>query len=307
MGDKENRIEEVLSPLTKSKNITLVDEFDVEIIKQKYKNEININVDRLFLGLKKVLLFQCNETKYRFYHPFSIIGDALFYRELSETRTNYYSQRWEHKRALNYLNTNDLILEVGSGFGAFISYLKNNNIENVQGIELNPLAIKKCQDLGYKVEGVLIEDAAIKYFEKYDAVCYFQVLEHITNVGDFIKSSLETLKKGGRLIIGVPNNNPYLFVNDKWHTLNLPPHHAGLWNKESLKALEKVYSIVLDKIEFEPLEMTFDYFIQIQLKDSNFVKKTVFKILNKFAPKLLKKVCCRFLKGRNVLAVFKKK
>lgn len=304
MGNKENWIDEVLSPLTKTKNISLVDEFDVELIRQKYKNEININVDRLFFGLKKVFLFQCEETQYRFYYPFSIIGDALFYKELSEKRSNYYSQRWEHKKTLDYLKTNDFILEVGSGFGAFMSYLKNNKIENVQGIELNPLAIKKCQDLGYHVEDILIEDAALKYIEKFDVVCYFQVLEHITNVGDFIKASLETLKKGGRLIIGVPNNNPYLFVNDKWHTLNLPPHHAGLWNKESLKALEKIYSISLEKIEFEPLETSYNYFIQVQLENSTFVKKTFFKIMNRVMPKLLKRVCCRLLKGRNVLAVF---
>ena len=70
---------------------------------------------------------------------------------------------------------------------------------------------------------------------------------------DFIKDSLLALKPNGKLIIGVPNNNPFLFVNDKYHTLNLPPHHAGLWNKKSLKSLEQIFNIELVSLQYEPL------------------------------------------------------
>ena len=55
--------------------------------------------------------------------------------------------------------------------------------------------------------------------------------------------ALTVLKKGGKMIIAVPNNNPYLFEWDDYHTLNLPPHHAGLWNKTVFKNIENTFSI----------------------------------------------------------------
>jgi hypothetical protein len=105
----------------------------------------------------------------------------------------------------------------------------------------------------------------------------------------------------------VPNNNPYLFVNDKYHTLNLPPHHAGLWDKKSLKALEKAFPIKIDSIEFESLQVSYSYFINFQLNNSkNRVLKLILKSINKVFPRILKFVICKFIKGRNVLVVYKK-
>jgi 2-polyprenyl-3-methyl-5-hydroxy-6-metoxy-1,4-benzoquinol methylase len=70
----------------------------------------------------------------------------------------------------------------------------------------------------------------------YDAVCLFQVLEHMHDISGFFKHVRAFIKPQGKLIISVPNNNPYLYVNDKLHTLNLPPHHMGLWTGSSLTA-----------------------------------------------------------------------
>lgn len=297
--------EKILSPLTLSEKVREIETFDVNQIIDNYL-KINVNVSNYFKNLNVVSLYECIETGYRFYHPFTTIGDDVFYEDLSQNRPNYYSSRWEHKRALNFIDKRDLILEIGSGFGLFIEFLNSNSINNVTGLELNPLAVKKCQELGLNVNQILIQEQAINYFETYDVVCYFQVLEHITEVKSFIQSSLDTLKKGGRLIIGVPNNNPYIFISDKFHTLNLPPHHAGLWNKKSLKALEKKFPVLLEKLEFEPLENTYDYFLQVQIENATFIKKKIIKTLKRFFPKTLKYVCCRLFNGRNILVVFTK-
>lgn len=297
---------EIISPVTLTGEVNKIEDFDVKQIIKSYSN-IGIDVSKYFKSLEVVSLYECVRTGYRFYYPFEVIGDDNFYEDLSKNRPNYYSSRWEHKRALCFLKKSDSVLEIGSGFGAFAEFLKSNSINNLVGLELNPLAVKKCNELGFNVKQVLIQDEALNHFETYDAVCYFQVLEHITDVRSFIQSSLDSLKKGGRLIIGVPNNNPYLFINDKWHTLNLPPHHAGLWNKKSLKALENIFSISLENIEFEPLENTYDYFIKVQLENSTFFKRSIIKIFNKFTPRLFKKFCCSFVKGRNIFVVFVKK
>tara|TARA_R110001583_G_scaffold162719_1_gene314999 strand:- start:54153 stop:55055 length:903 start_codon:yes stop_codon:yes gene_type:complete len=271
----------------------------------KNYNKIGIDVSRFFKK-SEIKLYKCNKTGYRFFYPFSTIGDALFYEELSKNRKNYYSRRWEHSEALNYINNSDLVLEIGSGFGSFLNLLKENKIVS-KGIELNPYAVIKCKEDGLNVEEKLIQEEIKNKKEQYDVVCYFQVLEHIVEVNSFINSSIKALKKGGKLIIGVPNNNPYLFINDKYHTLNLPPHHAGLWNKQALKSLENIFPLKLESLIFEPISVTYPYFIESYIKNlNNPLIKIVIQVIHKLIPKILKLVVCNFIKGRNVVAIYKK-
>lgn len=295
----------IYSPLiVDSKDLELVEIFKTDLIIEAY-NELRIDVSRFF-DKSDITLYKCKKTGYRFYYPFSSIGDAKFYEDLSKNRVNYYSRRWEHQEAFSFINKSDSVLEIGSGFGSFLSLLMENDIKS-KGLELNPYAVEKCKNDGLNVEGKLIQEVAKCCKKEYDVVCSFQVLEHVTDVHSFIDSSIKTLKKNGKLIIGVPNNNPYLFVNDKYHTLNLPPHHAGLWDEKSLKSLEKIFQIKLEKIIFEPIKYNYNYFINSyihNLKDG-FYKKIILG-LNRFSPSLLKSLICSFVKGRNVLAIYHK-
>ncbi len=296
---------EIKSPLnTKDGETLLLDRFPTREIIKNYK-ELGLKVERFF-SKEYVELYKCLSTGYRFYYPPSIIGDSEFYKELSITRKNYYSERWEHKKSLNFIEENDEVLEIGSGFGIFLKMLKEKQI-NAKGIELNMHAVNHCKNINLNVEGILIEDIVEDYKEHYDVVCSFQVLEHIYEVHDFIENQLKTLKKGGKLIIGVPNNNPYLFINDKYHTLNLPPHHSGLWNKESLFSLERVFNLKVDKLIFEPLSLTYDYFIEFNLKKIKHkkVQDILKKIETKYRP-ILRKLLSKFINGRNILVVYKK-
>lgn len=294
----------VHSPLYVDGLVDRIDGFDTSQICEAYKL-IGMDVSRLFEGTERVDLYECRQTGYRFYYPFSTIGDADFYKELSITRKNYYSTRWEHLKILPTLNGSETVLEIGSGFGAFLALLKSNGI-NAEGIELNPEALTICKKEGLYVHDELINAFALKNTEKYDVVCYFQVLEHITQVHDFIKDSLLALKPNGKLIIGVPNNNPFLFVNDKYHTLNLPPHHAGLWSKKSLKSLEQIFNIELVSLQYEPLEKTYGDFLKVYIKYSNPTYSKFLKVVNRIAPKILKKILCQCINGRNILVVFRK-
>lgn len=72
---------------------------------------------------------------------------------------------------------------------------------------------------------------ALEYFEslyrifvkenesQFDVVTFFQVLEHIADVHSFLTSALLTLKTGGKVILAVPNNEPYYLKYDRLHFL----------------------------------------------------------------------------------------
>ncbi|MFD2823315.1 class I SAM-dependent methyltransferase [Lacinutrix iliipiscaria] len=297
-------MEKILSPLTQQPTVVKVEDFSVAQTISQYE-EIGVDVKRFFENLNTVQLYKCTKTNYRFYHPFSIIGDADFYKDLSINRKSYYSTRWEHNKILSTLNPKEKVLEIGSGFGAFLSLLKSKSIQ-AEGLELNPEAIKKCQLEGLQIHDMLIDEFTVNHKDSHDVVCFFQVLEHITNVHDFLQSALVALKPNGKLIIGVPNNNPYLFVNDKYHTLNLPPHHAGLWNEKSLKALEKVFSVKLETVYYEPLGRSYTAFLTAYIKNSSFIYSKMLIAVNKIAPKVLKRILCKFINGRNIVVVFRK-
>jgi SAM-dependent methyltransferase len=302
----ENKKDIVLSPITNSVNVKIIDKISSAQIIGLYHKEIKIDVSKSFKDIDYVYIYECLDSNYRFYYPFSCIGDDFFYETLSSTRKNYYSKRWEHSKALEYLKSNDNVLEVGSGFGIFMKEIQNK-VQSVKGLELNPLAVLKCQDQGLNVENKLIQEESKLNNQYYDVVCFFQVLEHIPDVSSFLEASIKSLKEGGRVIIGVPNNNPFLFINDKLHTLNLPPHHAGLWNKKSLSSLQKNFPLRILNIEYEPLSKSYDSFLDFHRnKNPNTLYRKIFIMLNGFMPKILKKICCKFLNGRNIFIVFEK-
>ena len=79
----------------------------------------------------------------------------------------------------------------------------------------------------------------------------FQVLEHIYDVKEFLEHALQVLKKGGKLVIGVPNNEPYFLGYDKYCTLNLPPHHMGLWNIKVFEKFAPIFGLKIISVSYD--------------------------------------------------------
>ena len=308
-GCPKKIIMELKSPVTYSNNITLLRSFDIEKIKQLYAKETRVDTSRFFEGLKEVELYECNDTGYRFYYPFTIYGDDKFYQDLNELNTWYYQDnRWEHPLALDFVKPTDKILEIGSGDGFFIKLCKKNNITDITGLELNTAAAAKATQEGNIIHNETIQDYSKKHVEEYDVVCNFQVLEHIVDIRSFIDASLKVLKKGGRMIIAVPNNNPYLFEQDDYHTLNLPPHHAGLWNKAVFKNIEKTFGIKNTHSFTEPLG-EIKHWISVKInhtKKTNPLKASLLSLIPNFIYKRYIKNNRGKIEGRNILVVFEK-
>jgi SAM-dependent methyltransferase len=224
----------------------------------------------------------------------------------------YYStNRWEHTYAASLIAPGQKVLEIGSGDGFFLEQLKKSDIDAI-GLELNVAAIAKGEKKGLRMYNEMIEDHAAAHAGEYDVVCCFQVLEHIYNVKSFLDASLKALKRGGKLIIGVPNNNPYLFKQDKWHTLNLPPHHAGLWNKRAFTELQKFYDVTPQDIIVEPLSNNKSFARTWYLAQRNFYKEKksflgrLISVIPTPIGKMIVKLLSPWIDGFNIVAVFTK-
>lgn len=241
-----------VSPLTKSNNTSLGDTFLSKDIIRLYKEQLNIDVSRFFAGKEEFNLFRCNDTGYRFYYPEGLDGDGKFYEALQNKLGDEYYHTWKFENQLAYdeIKQNDTVLDIGCGIGNFLIKAREKTKE-VYGLELNKKAAEECREKGLTVFNELIQEHAKTYEDFYDIVCMFQVLEHIYDVKGFLEASLKVLKRGGKIIIGVPNSEPYFLGYDKYCTLNLPPHHMGLWNKKVFNELAVLFNLKILKTQYD--------------------------------------------------------
>ncbi len=299
----------IASPITGNNTAIEIDRLDTDKIIHQYRKELGMDVSRFFKDLQEVTINECIDSKYRFFYPYSVFGDSAFYRALQNVQGgNYYpKEKWEYQEALSLVEQGMTVLEIGSGAGYFMDKVRGRNA-TVTGLELNAEAAEDCRQKGMDVRTELLSDHARNNRERYDIVCAFQVLEHITEVRAFILDCLSVLKKGGLLVFAVPNSNPYLFHYDKYHTLNLPPHHAGLWNETSMKNMEHFFDLELKAVAFEPLHEYKKWF-QVQrdhLKKEGKLRGRLMSLVPRQLYKPIVKLFRNRIEGVYLMATFKK-
>jgi SAM-dependent methyltransferase len=107
-----------------------------------------------------------------------------------------------------------------------------------------------AQNNGINVINESIQNHAIHNIEKYDVVTSFQVLEHVSDVWNFIDASVACLKPGGFLILAVPSFDSFLkhVVNG---VLNLPPHHVSHWSDKALIEISRRWNLDVVELHHE--------------------------------------------------------
>lgn len=246
--------------LCKNNNVRVVSKIDTKSIIEKYV-KLNVDVSNYFKKINYIELLECNNCFYRFYFPKNIIGDGLFYSKLQKNSWYYQSNKWEFNEIIKYIKGFSS-LEVGCGDGAFLRLL-NGIIPNhsIHGIDINT---KEFYDSKLKIFNQSLEEFSIKDNNKYDNIISFQVLEHLTNPYEYFKKSLELLNENGRIIIAVPNYTNVQYqriIPSISASLNLPPHHQGIWSIETMSFITQLFPLRLIKIQQETVEKDYEIFI----------------------------------------------
>jgi SAM-dependent methyltransferase len=242
-----------------------------------------------------------------------MVGTDEFYQELSGAGLgSYYSREtWEHRQALNDLKECQSILEVGCGAGYFLERLKQQGKE-VQGVELNAAAAAFARQRGVPVEASSIENFASNHRERFEAVCLFQVIEHVAAPLEFLSQAQTCLKSGGWLILCVPNMAGILAKMDPMVT-NVPPHHVTRWTPKSLGFLANHFPLRLVALTYEPAYNFLRAYAQERLhhrRVPDWAAKQIWRLGLSLPSKLLRIVKpdgLKSLKGHTVYALFRKK
>ena len=242
-----------VSPITGGETV-LIKKIPTDELVAMYRDKLDIDVRDHFSNLQFVELRECRDTQYRFFYPFSVSGRETLYSQLQEQDWFYKHEKWEYSIAAGWICREEKILDIGCGVGNFLELATSKGADAV-GLEFNPSAVQEGQKKGRVIHQESIENFALSNFEAFDLVVSFQVLEHVTDIKSFVSSALSCLKRGGKFIVGVPNNAGFLRL-DEAAPLNLPPHHMGLWEATSLRKLADVFNMSIDRIEYEPLAET---------------------------------------------------
>jgi len=259
------------------------------------------DITPLFRDISDIAIYRCDDTGYEFYYPYSIAGDDMFYQHVSKEPLYYIPWKREHDIANTYIKTGDVVLEQGCANGDFLIRIKNEKNCIPVGTELNTEAKAKATERGVSFDTTTSADV----------VCSFQVLEHIADVRAFITEGLTSLRSGGYLIFGVPNNDS-LLKDDGYAFSNMPPHHMGLWTPSVFRKLSEYFPIDVVDIHEETLQ-PYHYRWYYQVYFGNQFKRFGFagKVFNKLAYELLGKWIiahkAQTITGHTIVAVFKKR
>jgi 2-polyprenyl-3-methyl-5-hydroxy-6-metoxy-1,4-benzoquinol methylase len=241
----------------------------------------------------------------------NLAASSVLYRQLEKFDWYYMPHKWEHDAAIQDLRKSDRVLEVGCGRGDFVERLRKDEQIEASGIDLNTFAVTEAQRLGRPVRCMSLEDIVEHERSEYDALCCFQVLEHVSAPDKFMDSLIELLQPGGRLLLGVPNSAGFIGL-DPNGLLNQPPHHVSRWSPHVLQKLAKYFPVVLRKIQYEPLAAYhLDYYFHLQrnrLSHTHFLNGLVNHAVDRLLLPLARRTgWYRYLRGHTIYAAFEKR
>lgn len=113
------------------------------------------------------------------------------------------------------IKDNDNILDVGTGTGVLIPFLKNLNTKGIiKGVDISSgmldIASQKFKDTkNVSFEALDIENSSLE--EKYDKIILYSMFPHLKNKTNTIKTLVENnLNEDGKLIIAHSNSREFL-------------------------------------------------------------------------------------------------
>jgi SAM-dependent methyltransferase len=180
-------------------------------------------------------VLRCRACGFAFGVPF-VGGDETFYAILHEQQ-DYPAWRWDYdvaRREALPRYAAGRILDVGAGSGAFLRSLgpgwRGAAVEGSESTrqQLEAAGIQVFRDLGA---------ASRAHTGAFQVVTLFQVLEHLSQFDDVLRSIRRLLAPGGSLVITVPDADAMIRQERMTGCPDMPPNHIAKWTPASLTAV----------------------------------------------------------------------
>lgn len=166
------------------------------------------------------------------------------------------------EKLISGFNTSKKLLDIGCGTGDFLLYCKNKGWE-VSGLEPDTNARKKNHEKGLKN----VKDSSELFSlskKSFGIITMWHVLEHVSELNDYMEQLHKILQDDGRLLIAVPNPDSPDAIKYKeyWAAFDVP-RHLFHFSKKNIKELAEKHNFLLDEIK----PMVFDSFYVSMLSE----------------------------------------
>jgi 2-polyprenyl-3-methyl-5-hydroxy-6-metoxy-1,4-benzoquinol methylase len=235
-------------PLCGAAAAHVIDRFAASDIVSLYRRLVQMDVADEFGIVSDLSVRRCNVCDLMFFNPM-VSGSGPFYDTLQKTEGYYIESKEEYEVGAGFIKEDFAVLEIGCGHGAFARKIHPGEYV---GLELSEDAVATVRAQGFNVLRETIEDHAALHGAHYDAVCAFQVMEHLPDIKGFVESALSCLKPGGILIVSVPSADTFVSQVMNNH-LNLPPHHTSWWSDKCLRSIGDIFGLEIVMLEHERL------------------------------------------------------
>ena len=234
-------------PVTGRPAVRHVQWVTARLLTDLWRIEFKTDARPSFRGIERFGLWESPAGLYFFDPPLE--GDRAFYTEFYSTLNDkkffsHETTRPEFLVAARRIEAGARVLDVGCGFASFRSC-----VPRARYTGLDPHFAE-----GSASDGVCNETLAqhlIEHAGSYDAVCAFQVLEHVKAPATLFAQIAQAVKPGGLIFVGVPHV-PSALTRIPNFLLNAPPHHLTWWTRSALTELANGANAVVDGIEHVP-------------------------------------------------------
>ena len=174
----------------------------------------------------------------------SVLG-ALTYKLLGPSPLSHYFKEAQVKN-------DDAIIDIGCGYGSFISELRDTPYRNVMGVD--PNISENIQHGNIEVKKAFLHDLKGKSF---DFIMLHHSLEHMDKPKDTIREIERILSKDGKILIRIPViGYAWKHYGVNWYSLDAP-RHLYLHSKKSLAMLLDEFGLEIYKIVYDSSDQQF--------------------------------------------------
>jgi SAM-dependent methyltransferase len=199
-------------------------------------------------------LYGCAGCDLHFWHPLKM-PDAAWYEAAYQARdTTVMPLEPGHRFFLSDPRApkQGRLLDMGCGTGNFLAAARDAGFA-VTGIEPNQNAVHFAQQhygLRDVFTAVPAEFQHTHPLEKFDAVTFFEVLEHQEDPQGFVDTAKLFLNEDGFIALSVPNRNRWQIQDDP---LDYPPNHLTRWSPTALRNFIESNGFEVLSLREEPL------------------------------------------------------
>lgn len=220
---------------------------------ESQKTQIHLWLKDEFLSKEEFQIYECQNCGLLFTEPRpgkDKIGEyykSEEYYSHQENKKGFVPRLYESVKSINLKNKYKMategkkqgkILDIGCGVGDFLHIMESKGWETI-GIEPS----EEAQEIAKKrTKAQLYSPDAIQQLpdEHFDLITMWHVLEHVDDLKTEIAQLERMLKKGGRLLLALPNFKSYdaTFYKEKWAAYDVPRH----LNHFCRKSISKIFN-----------------------------------------------------------------